>query len=210
MPNNRHHSDVNPDVLTRASSRYLPNHSQIFACLAKVIPLPHVARFNAALEEVMRSNCGEDGGGLEGDILCKTPLAQIGATLRGTFGSSNVDVRRCHNIRETEEEVTCVTSDYFLEFVMMDCVLERSFKIATSSGAGASLDRNDGLHSLDDNDPVTHVLSDCVEELAQRHDYKFRTAIIVVPSASVFIVPGKEGWLLMVLPVRISHLISVG
>jgi hypothetical protein len=186
MPNNRRHSDVNPDVLTRDSRRYLPNHSQIFDCLAKVIPLPHVARFNAALEEVMRSNCGEDGGSLEGDILCKTPLTQISATLCGTFGSSNVDVRRCHNIRETEEEVSCVTSDYFLEFVMMDCVLERSFKIATSSGAAASLDRDDGLHSPDDNDPVTHVLADCVEELAQRHDYKFRTAIIVVPSASVF------------------------
>lgn len=182
---------VNPDVLTRDSRKFLPNHSQIFDCLAKVIPLPHVAQFNASLEVVMKSsNCKGDlavGGGLEGDKLCKTPLVWIAATLMDTFGSSNVDIRRCHNVPQgSEEEVTGATSDYFLEFIVMDCVLERTFKITSSTGAAARLDCDDGLHSSDADDPVTHVLADFVEEVSQRHDYKFRTAIIVVPSAGIF------------------------
>ena len=186
LPNNYQVS--NPDVLTRDSRKYLPNHSQIFDVLAKVIPLPHVARFNASLEAVMKSNHKGDvvGGRLEGDKLCKTPLVWVAATLRDTFGSSNIDIRRCHNVGGSEEEVIGVTSDHFLEFIVMDCVLERTFKIQSSTGAVATLDRDDGLRSSDANDPVTHVLADCVEEVSQRHDYKFRTAIIVVPSAGIF------------------------
>lgn len=82
--------------------------------------------------------------------------------------------------------MTGAISDYFLEFIVMDCVLERTFKITSSTGAAARLDCDDGLHSSDADDPVTHVLADFVEEVSQRHDYKFRTAIIVVPSAGIF------------------------
>lgn len=179
---------VNPDVLTRDSRKYLPNHSQIFDVLSKVIPLPHVARFNASLEAVMKSNHKGDAvsARLEGDTLCKTPLVWVAATLRDTFGCSNIDIRRCHNVRGSEKEVIGATSDHFLEFIVMDCVLERAFKIQSSTGAAATLDRDDGLRSSDANDPVTHVLADYIEEVSQRHDYKFRTAIIVVPSAGIF------------------------
>ena len=195
MLDNRQRPEVDPDVVTRDTRKFLPNHAQIFKCLEKVIPLPHVELFQTSLEHVMNSKPapvmeskpGEDvdvcrSGSLEGDVLCKTPLTMIAATLHGAFGPANVDICRCHNVPRTGQAVTGGTSEYFLEFTMMDCVLERKFKIACGAHAVAAVDRAYD----DDDDPVTHVLADFPEHMAPRHNYRFRTAIIVVPSAGIF------------------------
>ncbi len=42
-----------------------------------------------------------------------------------------------------------------------------------------------------DPDPVVHVFAEEPDHVLPHHDFRHRTAIIVVPSTGIFIVPGK-------------------
>lgn len=133
----------------------------------------------------------------ENEVICQTPLAWVDGALRATFGDINVCLQRCRevaapslsrldNIAGKNEDASAVckdvtrndeVSDYFLEFIAMDCVLERVLETVTSEAT-------DGTPQ--DRDHVTHVFAKESEHILTEFDFRFCTAIIVLPSAGVF------------------------
>ena len=107
--------------------------------------------------------------------MCLQRCCEVAKPLRsgphdGT--GKNKDASVCINTTRNDE-----ASDYFLKFIAMDCVLERVLETVSS-------DDRDG--SPQHRDHVTHVFAEEPEHLLTKFDFRFRTAIIVLPSAGVF------------------------
>ena len=133
----------------------------------------------------------------ENEVICQTPLAWVDGALRATFGNVNVCLQRCREVAkplqsepdnvagQNEDASVCIdvtgkdgrASDYFLEFIAMDCVLERALETVFCED-------HDG--SPQDRDHITHVFAEEPDHILTKFDFRFRTAIVVLPSAGVF------------------------
>ena len=112
-------------------------------------------------------------------LLCRTPLIRIRKALQEVFGHDRVHISMVNSPEEVkaggvqltnraQEPITC----NWLQFFLMDCVLERQLKPSRDEGTSNTTPIKVQAYSEFDMQPEA--------------DPRFRTAIAVIPDASLF------------------------